>query len=238
MVRLEVVCGLTYSDMGQVRRRWLIPTYAIAYRLTGNRADAEDLTAWIFHNLGRAFSGPETCHIVEEQLAELTSEAIHRHWSDRYSVAGVTYAGSALSDSRPTLEHLSAGLTAEMHLILVSRFARRQSLGTIANRLGVSIREADRRIFGALTQVAERIALPRMFKIPQELDRVSDFVNDLVARRRPVRFEARQGTWPIMVAACHVQAAIAGNDLPTRQFVRSMEAPPRRFVTELRISSA
>ena len=238
MNRLAIVRGLTYTDIAQVRRRWLIPSYAFAYRWTGNRADAEDLTAWIFHNLDMSFSGPELLHVVEEQLAELTSEAIHRHWSDRYGVAGVSQSGSALTDPRPTLEHLTAGLTAEMNLVLVRRFVRRQPVATIANRLGVSVRQADRRIFDALTQVAERILFSGLSRIPPEHDQVSAFVSDLVAMKRPVRFEARPATWPMMVAACHVQAAIAGNELPTQRFVQSMETSPRRFVTELRISSA
>ncbi|HEV2216136.1 MAG TPA: hypothetical protein VGV88_01065 [Candidatus Dormibacteraeota bacterium] len=238
MSRLAIVHGLTYTDIAQVRRRWLIPSYAISYRWTGNRADAEDLTAWIFHNLGGGFSGPEPLHVVEAQLGQLTSEAIHRHWSDRYGIAGVSHTGTALADPRPTLEDLTAGLTAEMHLMLVRRFVRRQPVATIANRFGVSVPEADRRIFDALARVAERIVLPRLSTIAPELGQVSAFVNDLVAASRPVRFEARTGVWPMMVAACHVQAAIAGNDLPTQRFVQSLETSPRRFVTALRISSA
>ena len=238
MVRLAIVRGLTYTDMAQVRSRWLIPTYATVFRWTGNRADAEDLAGWIFHNIGGGFHTPQPVQVVEERLAELTSEAVARHWSDRYGVAGLNLTASTLTDSRPTVESLLADLTAEMHLTLVLRFVRRRTGGAIANQLRVSVQEANRRIFVALMQVAERIGLPGPSGIPQELDEVSGFVADLVARRRPARFEALSATWRLMVAACHIQAAIAGNDLPTQRFVGSLESSTRRFVTELRIWSA
>jgi len=56
-------------------------------------------------------------------------------------------------------------------------------------------------------------------------------VGDLVARRRPLRFEAAPGAWAALLAATHVQAAIAGNDLPRVRFVRSLEglADANRF---------
>lgn len=131
-----------------------------------------------------------------------------------------------------------ADLTAEMHLALVLRFVRRRTSAAIATQLRVSVQEANRRIFVALGQVAERIALPGLSGIPKDLDDISGFVADLVARRRPARFDIRSGTLPLIVAACHIQAAIAGNDLPTQRFVRSLESSTRRFVTELRIWSA
>lgn len=238
MVRLAIVRGLTYTDMAQVRSRWLIPTYATVFRWTGNRADAEDLTEWIFNNIGGRFHMPQLVQVVEERLAELTSEAIARHWSERYGVVGLNLTASTLTDSRLTVESLLADLTAELHLALVLRFVRRRTGAAIAKQLGVSVQEANRRIFVALAQVAERISLPELSGIPQDLDDVSGFVADLVARRRPARFEIRSGSWPVMVAACHIEAAIAGNDLPTQRFVGSLESSARRFVTELRIWSA
>lgn len=238
MVRLAIVRGPTYTDMAQVRSRWLIPTYATVFRWTGNRVDAEDLAGWIFHNIGGGFHPPQLVQVVEERLAELTSEAIARHWSDRYGVAGLNLTTSTLTDSRTTVESLLADLTAEMHLTLVLRFVRRRTSAAIADQLRVSVQEANRRIFVALRQVAERIALLGLSGIPQDLDDASGFVADLVARRRPARFEVRSGTWPLMVAACHIQAAIAGNDLPTQRFVRSLVSSTRTFVSERRIWSA
>jgi hypothetical protein len=52
---------------------------------------------------------------------------------------------------------------------------------------------------------------------------VSSFVNDIVARRRPTRFDLAPEAWPSLVAACHIQAAIPGNTLPSRAFVRELE---------------
>lgn len=238
MVRLAIVRGLTYTEVAQVRSRWLIPTYSTAFRWTGNRADAEDLTAWIFHHIAAEFRAPELVHFVEERLKELTAEAIVRHWSERYGVGGVNLTKSAPSDSSPTLESLFTDLTAETHLTLVLRFVRRRPVATIANQLGLSVQEADRRVFVALRQVAERIGYKMSSTDERNLGDVSDFITDLVARRRPVRFEAGSGTWPAMIAACYIEAAIAGNDLPSQLFVRSLESSTRRFVTELRIWSA
>lgn len=238
MVRLAIVDGLTYTDMGQVRGRWLIPTYADNFRWTGNRADAEDLAAWIFHKIGGELRGAKPVRVVDERVAELTSEAIARHWSERYGVVNINRISSRRSDSQPALESLLSDLTAEMHLTLILRFVRRRSIAAIASQLRVSTQQADRRVFVALTQVAERIGLSAPPEIPLDLVSVSDFVSDLVARRRPVRFEARSDTWAALIAACHIQAAIAGNALPIQRFVRSFESPTRRLVTELRIWSA
>lgn len=236
MVRLAIVRGLTYTDMAQIRNRWLIPTYATTFRWTGNSSDAEDLTAWIFHNLG--IRSTELVQVVQERLAELTAEAIVRHWWERYGVSGVNLTASSLAESRPTLEDLMKDLTADMHLTLIRRFVRRRPIATIARQLGISVREADRQIFVALARVAQGIGLPATSSQRQDLDSVSTFVTDLLARRCPRRFEARPGTWPALVAACHLQAAIAGNDLPTQRFVRSLEPSTGRLVTELRIWTA
>lgn len=237
MVRLAIVRGLIYTDMAQVRSRWLVPTYATAYRWTGNRADAEDLTEWVFHNIGRDFGTSELVQVVQERLGELTFEAIVRHWWERYGVAGLNTATCAPMDAHPKLEYLLADLTAEMHLILIRRFVRGLPIAKIADQLRVSVQEADRRVFIALAQVADRMGFAASSSIPRSLDDVSAFVTDLVARRPVVRFEARSGLWPVLVAACHVQAAIAGNDLPTQRFVRSLDQDTR-LVTEQRIWSA
>ena len=235
MVRLAIVRGLSYGDMGQVRSRWLIPIYATAYRWTGNEADAEDLTAWIFHNLGLEFRGPELVQVVEERVAELMSEAIVRHWSVRYGVAGAIPNATAHTDPRPTLESLLAELTAEAHRILVLQFVRGRPVEALARHLRIRVSEAEKRTFVALAQVADRIGLGAPVRSRQQIDEVSAFVTALVTKRQPVRFDAHPGTWQVLVAACHIHAAIAGNDLPSRRFVRSLEPSPTRFVTEMRI---
>ena len=238
MVRLAVVRGLSYTDMGQVQNRWLIPAYATAFRWTGNQADAEDLTAWVFHNLGLEFRAPELVQVVEERVAELLSEAIARHWSVRYGVAGVIPTASAPNESHPTLEKLLAELSGEAHRLIVLRFVRGRPVAAIARQLRLSVREADDLTFVGLAQVAERIGLRGQARNPQQVHEVSTFITGLVTRRNAARFEARWGTWQVLVAACHIHAAIAGNDLPSRRFVGSPETAPRRLVTELRIWSA
>lgn len=238
MVRLAIVRGLTYTDVAQVHSRWLIPTYANVFRWTGNRIDAEDLTAWILHHVDGDFHAPEMVQVVEERVAELTSQAIARHWSERYGVAGMSLTASSFAEPRPTLEALLTDLTAEMHLTLVLRFVRRRPTAAIANQLRVAGEEANRRVFVALGRVAERIGFLPRAGFPRNLDDVSAFVTDLAARRRPIRFDAGSGAWPAMVAACHIEAAIAGNDLPSGRFVRSLEASRRRPVTAIRIWSA
>lgn len=237
MVRLAIVRGLIYTDTAQVRGSWLVPTYATTYRWTGNRADAEDLTEWVFHNLGRDFGTSELVQVVEERLAQLTFEAIVRHWWERYGVTGLNPGAFPQIDSRLQLEYLLTDLTAELHLMLIRRFVRRRPIARIADQLRVSIQEADRLVFVALAEVAGRIGFTAPSSTPRSLDEFSAFITDIVARRPLVRFEARSGLWPVLVAACHLQAAIAGNDLPTQRFVRSLDVKTR-LVTEQRIWSA
>lgn len=238
MVRLAIVRGLSYTDIGQVQSRWLIPTYATAFRWTGNQADAEDLTAWIFHNLAREFRAPELVQVVEERIAELLSDAIVRHWSLRYGVVGAIPTANAAINSRLTLEALLAELTAETHRIVVLRFVRGWPVAAVARQLRLPVSAANERTFAALTHVAERIGLRAPARNPQQIDEVSAFVTAMLTRRHPVRFEARPGVWQVLVAACHVHAAIAGNDLPSRRFVHSLEPSSRRVVTEVRIWTA
>jgi hypothetical protein len=68
-------------------------------------------------------------------------------------------------------------------------------------------------------------------------------VDDLVGKRRPLRFEVAPQAWAALLAATHIQAAVAGNNLPRARFVRSLEGRfmaghARRHVTHLRIWSA
>ena len=134
-------------------------------------------------------------------------------------------------------------LTAEMRLALVLRFLRRRSAATIATQLGIRPEATRRRIIAALAQVAQRIGFQVESSEPAQTDQVSAYIDDVVARRRPVRFEVLPEAWPPMIGAGHVQAAIAGNHLPAHEFVRTLdrrleERAGRRFVTDLRIWSA
>ena len=243
MTHLAVVRGLTYTSFSQVFNRWLIPTYRTAFRWTGNREDAEDIITWTFRDVAGNLRLPDQVQVVDDDVVDATLEAVTRHWHDRYGIARNSRAGIYASEGTPALESLFDGLTAQMRLLLVLRFVRRRSPAAIAAQLRIRPEAARRSIIEALALVAQHIGLPAASGGPLQADQVSTYIDDLIARRRPVRFEVRRAAWPPMVAAGHVQAAIAGNDLPAQGFVRSLERTlpagwTRRFVTHIRIWSA
>jgi hypothetical protein len=241
MTHLEVIHGLTYTNGAQVFERWLMSTYRTSFRWTGNRPDSEDVTESVFLNTAEYLRLPELVNTVEARVHELTVEAVTRHWLERYGLPPVTCEMSELK-SDVALETLVDGLTAEMRLLLVLRFLRRRSPEAIASQLRIRPEEVRRRILAALGRVALQIGLPESTASPQ-VAQASAYIDDVVAQRRPVRFEVLPETWPVMMAADHIQAAIAGNHLPAKGFIRSLE---RRFeersgrgvVTRLRIWSA
>jgi hypothetical protein len=224
MAHLEVVPGLTYTNCSQVFERWLMPVYKAGFRWTGNRADSQDLTAWVFSCVAEHLPLPGSVHVVDDGVRELTVEAIARHWRDRYGLPQMMCAEVNATEARVALEALTDGLTAEMRLLVVLRFLRRRSPEAIGGQLRIRPEDARRRILAALARVAQRIGLaPGPSGVLPQGSQVSDYVEDVVARRRPVRFEVDPEAWPVMVAAGHVQAAIAGNDLPVKGFIRSLE---------------
>jgi sigma-70-like protein len=226
---LAVVAGLTYRERSQVFNRWLVPVYQMSIRWTGNRPDAEDATTWVLINGMRRLNLPELVQVVDEQLAELTIEAVARHWSERYGVSPLRcssiHATEAALMGRPalSLDALTDRLTAEQRLVIVLRFLRRRSPSSIATQLGIAAEACANLLFRALSDVAERLGLDADATDLAQVDRVAAFVGDLVARRKPLRFEATPAAWAALLAATHLQAAIAGNDLPRVRFVRSVE---------------
>jgi hypothetical protein len=137
-----------------------------------------------------------------------------------------------------TLAELSDRLSAEMRLVIVLRFLRRRPLAAIAEQLGATSATANVRMFTALSAVADRIGLDASAG-KTEADQVVAFVDDLIAKRRPLRFEATPPAWAAMLAAAHIQAAVAGNNLPRMRFVRPLEDTLKRGpVTHLRIWTA
>jgi hypothetical protein len=241
---LTVIPGLTYWDQSQVFKRWILPTYQRSFLWTGNQPDAEDATTWIFNNLATRAGLPELVTAVDNRVADATLEAAGRHWSDRYGVARPRCSEAAAVESalagRPsmTLAELSDRLTAEMRLVIVLRFLRRRPLAAIAEQLGATSATANVRMFTALSAVADRIGLDAPAG-KAEADQVVAFVDDLIAKRRPLRFEATPSAWAAMLAAAHIQAAVAGNNLPRMRFVRSLEDTlTREPVTHLRIWTA
>ena len=243
MPHLAVVRGLTYTDFSQVFNRWLIPGYRSAFRWTGNRVDAEDVITWTFREIAANLHLPDLVQVVDDQVADAAVEAVTRHWDDRYGITCISDVEMCMSEATPPLESLFDGLTAEMRLLLVLRFLRRRSPAAIAAQLRIRPEAARRSIVEALALVAQHIGLPAWAGGPLQVDEVSIYIDDLVAKRRPPRFDVRRAAWPPMAAAGHLQAAIAGNDLPTQAFVRSLErmlqtGRRRRFVTDVRIWSA
>jgi DNA-directed RNA polymerase specialized sigma24 family protein len=243
MAHLAVVRGLTYTNASQVFKRWLMPTYRTSFRWTGNRADSEEATNWVILKIGDHLRLPELVQVVDDHVLDLIVEAVARHWLDRYGIARVGVAEIFALDATASIDALFDGLTAEMRLLLVLRFLRRRSPEAIAAQLRTSPEAARRRILAALAYVAQRIGLPPRSSESLQVAPVSAYVDDIVARRRPLRFKVDPEAWPAMVGAGHIQAAIAGNDLPGKRFIRSLEGrleerSGRGVVTRPRIWSA
>ena len=226
---LSVVTGLIYREPSQVLNRWLVPVYQTSMRWTGNRMDAEDATTWVLVNQMNCLDLPELVPLVDERLAASTLEAVGRHWSDRYGVPLLRYESiqaieaARVGRSPLTFDSLTEHLSADERLAIVLRFLRLRTPSAIATQLGVTVGASAGLLYRALSKVAARLGLDGD---PSDLDQVTQvtlFVTDVVARRRPLRFEAGPGAWAALLAATHIQAAIAGNDLPRLRFVRSLE---------------
>jgi hypothetical protein len=191
---------------------------------------------------------PQPVSAVDDRVADATLDAVSRHWSDRYGVgrlrcSDISAYEIALAGRRAmTLAELSDGMSAEMRLVIVLRFLRRRPLAAIAAQLGVPPGAANVQLCTALLAVAKRIGLGAGAGETQT-DQVAAFVDDLVGKRKPLRFDATPPAWTAMLAAAHIQAAVAGNNLPEIRFVRSLEGAlktgaGRRRVTHLRIWTA
>lgn len=226
---LSVVAGLTYRERSQVFNRWLVPAYQISIRWTGNRIDAEDATTWVLISELSRLDLPELVQVVDERLIATTLETVGRHWSQRYGVSQLRcssiHAAEAALGGRSALsfEALTDRLTADQRLVIVLRFLRRRTASSIATQLGLAAGDGPNLLFRTLSDVAVRIGLDADPTDRAQVTQVALFVTDLVARRRPLRFEAAPGAWAALLAATHIQAAIAGNDLPRVRFVRSLE---------------
>ncbi len=243
MDHLAVVRGLTYTSLAQVFNRWLMPTYRAAFRWTGNRVDSEDATTWVFLKVAGHLQLPDLVQVVDDNVVDATIEAVNRHWVERYGIAPVRCDDISGSESTPAMETLFDGLTGEMRLVLVLRFLRRRSPEAIATQLHIRPDVARRRIIAALARLVPRLGFPAPPSETPQTDYVSAYIDDLIEGRRPVRFDVIPEALPPMIGAGHVLAAIAGNDLPAQQFVRSLQGKlerrtERRLVTHLRIWSA
>jgi hypothetical protein len=246
---LAVIRGLTYTDRAQIFNRWLVPIYQTAFRWMGNSADSEDATAEVVSGPMARLTLPAEVQFVNEHITDATLCAMTRHWSTRYGVPAVQCgaihpAEAALLERPPsTVAALFDGLSAEMRLVILLRFLRKRSLAAIGAQLGMPRAAARSTMVTALTRVAERIGLARAPGAIAHEERVAAFVDALVAGVRPPRFDVDWREWSAMVGATHLQAAIAGNDLPDARFVRRIEQQLRTAgeqspVTSLRIWSA
>src|SRR5690348_9964748 len=109
MTHLAVIRGLTYTSCSQVFKRWLVPTYRNSFRWMGNHADSEDVTAWVFLNMGDHAQLPELVQVVDDRVLDLALEAVARHWFERYGIPRVRWAATCPSEATAPLETLFDG---------------------------------------------------------------------------------------------------------------------------------
>jgi Sigma-70, region 4 len=244
---LTVIRGHTYTDSAQIFNRWLIPTYQTAFRWIGTRLETEAATAQVFNDVAISLPVPAEVQLVDEQVIEAALRVVTKYWSDGYGVATVQSSEirgvEAVLRPASTSSALFEGLSPEMRLVLVLRFLRKRSLAAIAAQLGIRQAVARSTMITALTRIAERIGLAHMPREMNQLERVTAFVDGVIAGATPLRFVVEPPAWPAMVGATHIQAAIAGNDLPERRFVTMIErrlrtGEERKRVTRLRSWSA
>ena len=224
---LAVVRGLMYSDSAQILNRWLMPAYGMAFRWTGSRVDSEEATRWVFVDVVRKIQLPDLVQVVDEEIADALLHSLERHWRGRYGLPAVARSELYVCETAPnrptSLADLFDRLSSEMRLLLVLRFVRKRPLPAIGAQLGLRPASSRLLLVSALGQVAQRVGLHPALDGTVEVARVSGYVDDIVARRPPARFQTVPATWRAIVGATHVQAAIAGNALPEFRFVRALE---------------
>lgn len=226
---LTVVAGHMYREPWQVFHHCLLPVYQTSYRWTGNRLDAEDVTSRVIINEFRRLDLPRTVLAVDQQLIDATPDAAGRHWTDRYGMSPLRWsafnAGVLPAPWRSTLNlrALLDPLPGELRLVMVLRFVRRRTAAQIAAQLGVGPAAAAILVFKALDRIGAEMGFGPAHDDLSHAPEVAAFVDHLVSRRRPPRFEAATGSFKALLAAACVHSAIAGNDLPRARFVRSLE---------------
>lgn len=227
--RLEVLSGHTYREASDIFNRCLMPVYQTAYRWTGNRADAEDTTSWVIRHALRDLELPRAVAAVDQALIEATTDAIGRHWSERYGISPLRWSAFHAAEvaapwrSTLSLRALLDALPGDMRLVIVLRFLRRRSMGQVATQLCMTSHAGAILLFRALTLIALELGFEVSGEDAAQAPLLANFVDHLVTRRQPPRFEATPATFNAMLAATHVHACIAGNDLPQSRFVRSLQ---------------
>jgi DNA-directed RNA polymerase specialized sigma24 family protein len=223
-----VLAGHTYREPVQVFNRCVMPVYQTSYRWTGNRPDAEDVTTSVLVGAFPNLDLPQTVIKVHDMLVEATIETIGKHWTERYGVSpqrwSTVQAGEVAAPLRSTLSlrALLDPLPGDLRLVTVLRFLRRRTVDQIAAQLGVSSAAAAVLMFRALSSIGAEMGFGDSGDDTSQAGELARFVDHLVMRRRPLRFEATPATFQAMLAATCVHASIAGNDLPSPRFVRSL----------------
>jgi hypothetical protein len=223
-----VVRGFTYSERSQVINSRLVPSYQMLYRWMGSEHDAEEATRWLFETVVTPLELPAPVEDVNGRLARASLRALGQHWSAGYGVSPTRWAAivgcrNLVSlQNRVGLESLFDPLPGELRLVVALRFLRQRQLSAIANKLRLPLAAANLLLFEALTAIGVRLGLPEANPTLNQAGLVARFVEDLTARRRPFRFECGPGALTALLAAAHVQSAIAGNDLPSPRFVRRL----------------
>ena len=225
---LTVIAGHRYGEISEVFNRCLMPVYQTSYRWTGNRLDAEDVTARVIVNEFGRLDLPQMVMAVDEQLVDATVEALGKHWGDGYGVSPLRWSAFPACEvaapwrSTLSLRALLDPLPGELRLVTVLRFLRRRTVGQIATQLGVSQQATAILMFRALEDIGAEMGFGPALDDPSQAREVAAFIDHLVTRRRPPRFVATAAAFQALLAATCVHAAIAGNDLPRARFMRSL----------------
>ncbi len=236
----EVVGGLVYTDRLAVFNRWFVPTYKLAFRWTGNELDAQDVASGVVRTVIADGPLPADVATVEASIESATLWGIRDHWSGRY---GMPSAATVTGGPGLAFNDLVSSLDGELHRVVVLRVLRHIANSSVAAQLQIAPAKAEMILVRALLKIAVKLGLPGGALEPHQVASVATFAEDLIRKRRPLRFEASSGAWAALVAACHLQASITGNDLPAARYTShqrhvALGQRVRRRVTALRIWSA
>lgn len=154
--------GLPTCDWEAVYREHVVDVYRYVFARTGNRPDAEDVTAQTFlRALPRIRAGasfPE----VRAYLFAAARSALADHWATHYGVSLGLEDVRAAADVGPVVDH-SARVTAILEAlpdryrqVLELRFLRGFSVRETARHLGVSVANAKVLQWRALRLAARR----------------------------------------------------------------------------------
>lgn len=211
-----MVSGLIYTDPRPVITRRLSAVYQIAFRWTGSTPDAEQVVLEAFAAAFQDTSWPAPVRALDARLENAAFYALDGHWFDRHRVGATRHdieeCERLASGVPPRLESLFEDLTARKRLMLLLRFVRRRPLAAIAAQLGETRDDAATGLVEALAQVSRRLPLDTGAR-PAAAERVMTFVDAIVRGRRPPPASVDRGDWPLLAAAAHVQAGIAGKNL-------------------------